>query len=242
MSGVAVVSGGSRGLGQFLVERLLSEGWQVATFSRTATEFITETTEKHPDTFHWKAVDLADSEALRGFVREAAKRFGRIDALINNAGSLQHDQLLVTMRGQEIEQTIAVNLTAPVVLAQACARAMIKNGSGNIINVSSVNSVRGYRGVAAYSAAKSGLDGFTRSLARELGPFGIRVNTIVPGFFESDMTQAVTEDNQERIKRRTPLGRIGSMVDVSNLVFFALSEKSAFVTGQRIIVDGGITC
>jgi len=237
----AVISGGSRGLGRVLVERLLADGWRVATFSRSANEFVKDLQAESPDTFLWEAVDLTDTAALRAFVRAVVRRFGRVDLLVNNAAVL-HQELFLTTSAAKIEELIAADLVAPITLAQSCARAMTRNGGGQILNVSSINAVRGYRGVAPYSAAKAGLDGFSRSLARELGAFDIRVNSIVPGFFDSDMTVEVTENNRERIQRRTPLGRLGDVGEIADAVLYLTSPGASFITGQAIVVDGGITC
>ena len=236
---VAVVSGGSKGLGRVLVERLLKEGWRVATFSRAANEF-TETMAESDD-FHWAPADLTDPASLRAFVSGVVTRFGRIDLLINNAGVL-HQELLLTMSADRIANLIATNLVAPITLAQACARAMTRTGGGTVINVSSINAIRGYRGVSVYSAAKAGLDGFSRSLARELGSFNIRVNSVVPGFFDTDMTSQVTSENRARIQKRTPLGRLADIEEMADATLFLASSASSFITGQTIVVDGGITC
>jgi len=211
VSRVALVTGGSRGLGRVLVERLLADGWQVATFSRTDNEFVKHTTESAGSSFWWQSVDLADRAALRGFVGAATRRYGRVDLLVNNAAVLTSQELFVTTPLHRLDTLVAANLVAPIVLAQACARVMSGQRGGHIVNVSSVNAIRAYRGVAMYSATKAGLDGFSRSLARELGPLGIRVNSVVPGFFDSGMTTDVTEANRERIARRTPLGRLADV-------------------------------
>ncbi|MFD5075726.1 SDR family NAD(P)-dependent oxidoreductase [Streptomyces sp. NPDC058371] len=238
----AVISGGSRGLGRLLVERLLADGWQVATFSRSANDFVKDTVAERPDHFIWESVDLVDRKALRTFVNSVARRFGGIDLLVNNAAVLNRQELFLTTSARQVDTLLASNLAAPIALAQACARVMSGSGGGQIINVSSINAVRGFRGVAVYSATKAGLDGFSRSLARELGPLNIRVNSIVPGFFDSDMTTEVTEQNRERIARRTPLGRLADVEEIANAVLFLASPQSSFITGQTLVVDGGITC
>jgi 3-oxoacyl-[acyl-carrier protein] reductase len=146
------------------------------------------------------------------------------------------------MRTQDIGEAVEVNLTAALVLSQACSRVMLRQGRGCMVNISSVNAIRGHAGVAVYSATKAGLDGLTRSLARELGPRNIRVNSVAPGYFESDMVKGLTEEQKQRIVRRTPLGRLTSAEDVANAVYFLVSEQAAFITGQILVVDGGITC
>src|SRR4029077_13679929 len=140
-------------------------------------------------------------------VADVAARFGRIDVLVNNAG-LASEGVLPTMRPQQITDVVGVNLTAALMLAQACSRVMLRQGDGCIVNISSVNALRGHAGVAVYSATKAALDGLTRSLARELGPRRIRVNSVAPGYFESDMVKSMTSDQKYRIARRTPLGRL----------------------------------
>lgn len=238
---VAVISGGSRGLGAILVQKLLQQGWQVATFSRNVTPFITETSRKAETHLYWEAMDLAEPQTLPGFVQNVVRRFGQIDVLIGNAGVL-HQELLLTTAPKQISTQITSNLVAPIMLVQACARAMCARKKGVIVNISSINAIRGYRGVAVYTAAKAGLDGFSRSLARELGALNIRVNSVVPGFFESEMTAQVTPRNVERIIERTPLGRVATAEEVAEVVLFLLSPAAAFITGQTIVVDGGITC
>ncbi|MFD6530636.1 SDR family NAD(P)-dependent oxidoreductase [Streptomyces sp. NPDC060184] len=242
MSPVAVVSGGSRGLGRLVAERLLSDGWQVATFSRSPSDFTEERQKTSPDAFLWEAVDLADHAALRRFVARVRTTFGRVDLLVNNAALLDGQELFLTSRPERIEASIAGNLTGPIILTQACAKVMSAQRGGHILTVSSINAVRGYRGVAVYSATKAALDGFTRSLARELGPLNIRVNSLAPGYFESALTSDVTDLNRERIKKRTPLGRLADPQEIADAIAFLVSSRSSFITGQTLIVDGGITC
>ena len=237
------MSGGSRGLGAALVSEFSQRDYGVATMSRATTTFIDKMKSGRDSAkrFHWATVDARDHEALRGFVADVAERFGRIDVLVNNAG-LASEGVLPTMRADEITETVDVNLTAALILAQACSRVMLRQGGGCIINISSVNALRGHPGVAVYSATKAALDGMTRSLDRELGPRKIRVNSIAPGYFESDMVKSMTSDQKERIARRTPLGRLATVEDISNAVLFLASDQASFITGQVLAVDGGITC
>lgn len=238
---VAVVSGGSRGLGRVLVERLVKDGWRVATFSRSANSFISEMATTGQDKFLWEAADLSAPETVSSFAKRAVGHFGQIDLLINNAGAL-HQELFLTTPPDQIAALITSNLVAPISLTQVCAREMTRQGGGVIVGVSSINAIRGHRGVAVYSAAKAGLDGFNRSLARELGPLNIRVNGVVPGFFDSDMTTEVTDANRQRILKRTPIGRLATVRDVADVALFLASSSASAITGQTIVVDGGITC
>ncbi|HEY4176411.1 MAG TPA: SDR family oxidoreductase [Kofleriaceae bacterium] len=239
---VAVVSGGSRGLGKAIVESLLEAGYRVATFSRTETDFIRELRSgPMAERVWWQALDATDFDGLRELVKEVRRRFGQLDVLINNAG-VAVEGVLPLMRHEEIHRVLAVNLEAAIVLAQACSRSMLAREQGIILNISSIIGSRGYSGLAAYSATKAGLDGLTRSLARELGPRGIRVNSIAPGYLETEMSSTLDPAQHKQIVRRTPLGRLGTVADVVGLVRFLLSPSAAFITGQTLVVDGGITC
>jgi 3-oxoacyl-[acyl-carrier protein] reductase len=238
---VAVISGGSRGLGQALAADFLKRGYDVATFSRKATSFIENSQREHPSSFYWEEIDGADAERVKRFVLAVAQRHGRIDVLVNNA-AIGADGLLTLMRFEEIHRAVAVNLEGAISLIHACARVMLAQERGSIVNISSVNAVRGHSGVSVYSATKAALDGLTRSLARELGPQGIRVNSVAPGYFESDMVSSLTDEQRQRIARRTPLGRLATPQDIVAAVRFLTDDDACFITGQTLVVDGGLTC
>lgn len=240
MNKVAVVSGGSKGLGFSICERLADEGYRVATFSRKSSEAIEALIARSEGRVYWQSVDIADPAQLADFMRNVRERFGRVGYLVNCAG-IANEGLLTMMKPREISRMLDVNVTGAIALTQACSKQMMVGGFGSIVNVSSVVGVRGFKGVAAYSATKAALDGFTRSLSKELGSVGVRVNAVAPGFMETDMTSELTPQQKARIVRQTPLGRLGNVDDVSSVVSFLLSDASAFMTGQTFVVDGGLT-
>ena len=242
---VVMISGGSRGLGLEMVDLFLSRGWRVATFSRKPSpeleQRLADAGGGEAPRLVWEAVDGEDDAALKGFVADVVKCWGRIDCLVNNAG-VGFDGLLTFMNRDDIDRLLDVNLRGAILLTQHATKPMIRRGRGAVINVSSVNAVRGHNGVSVYSATKAALDGFTRSLARELGPRNIRVNSVAPGYFESAMVQELNEETRARIARRTPLGRLARTEEIAEVVQFLASDRASFVTGQVVVVDGGITC
>jgi 3-oxoacyl-[acyl-carrier protein] reductase len=240
---VVLISGGSRGLGAAIARRCLALGHVVATFSRTAGPFVDEARARDGAgaRFHWDAVDARDDAALRRFVETVAERYGTVDVLVNNA-AVGRFAPFPLMRLEDIDETLRVNLRTNVLLARLCTPAMAARGSGCILNISSVNAVRGNAGVAVYSATKAALDGFTRALARELGPRNIRVNSLAPGYFESDMVGGLTERQREKLRRSTPLGRLATVDEIADAALFLISAGAAFITGQTLVVDGGVTC
>lgn len=242
---VAVISGGSRGLGLALVDVFLDRGWRVATFSRSETDEILDRLrvhdEKGTDRLIWRSVDGASADEIREMAKVVSNRWARIDVLVNNAG-VGFDGLLTFMRSDDIDRVLDVNLRGAILLTQACVKNMVRRGAGSVVNISSVNGVKGHSGVSVYSATKAALDGMTRSLARELGPRNIRVNSVAPGYFESDMVKELSEEATARIKRRTPLGRLARQSEIAQAVYFLASGQGSFITGQVLVVDGGLTC
>lgn len=219
------------------MRRLLDAGHDVASFSRNATEDVREIEKGFPS-FYFQQIDAARIDALVDFVAKARDRFGRLDALINNAG-IAHDTVLALMHDDAIQQMLDINLRSAIILAREASRVMLLQQSGSIVNIASIIANRGFSGLSVYAATKAGLIGMTHSLARELGPRGIRVNAIAPGYLETDMSGTLDENQRQQIVRRTPLGRLGTVQDVVPVVEFLISPGSAFITGQVMTVDGG---
>lgn len=220
---VVVVSGGSKGLGFGICRTLLSEGYCVATFSRKRTPELDGLIAASEGRLYWQAVDVTDQAQLSDFLRQVKQKFGRVGYLVNSAG-MANEGLLTLMKGNEVSRMLQVNLEGAIALAQACAKQMMVASFGVIVNVSSIVGVRGFKGLAAYSATKAALDGFTRSLAKELGSAGIRVNSLAPGFMDTDMTSELTDRQKARIIRQTPAGRLGTVADASSAIKFLLSD------------------
>lgn len=238
-----LISGGSRGLGATLVADYLAQGHRVATFSRHHNPFVNEL-QNHPhyaERFYWEALDTNNTALLAPWVERVQRHFHSIDVLINNAAKLS-ENLLVFSPDDDISRLLHSNVVAPIILTKACCAYMLAQNSGVILTISSINAIRGHKGVATYSASKAALDGLTRSLARELGPANIRVNALAPGFFETDLVAYLSADRRQQILKRTPLNRLGQLADVSRMAQFMCSDAASFLTGQTIVLDGGMTC
>ena len=238
-----IVSGGSRGLGKEIISSFLENtDICVSTFSRKKTTFIEELLEDDSlkSRFYYEPVDLLKQEKINNFVKNVNRKFGFIDTIFHHAG-IAIDSLLALQPEHDINKLIQINLIGTLILTKACVRSMLIKKWGRIINLTSIVGKSGYRGLSIYSATKAGLDGFTRSLARELGERGITVNSIAPGFLETEMIHGLNENQVNQIIRRTPLGRLGTPKDVIPIINFLCSDGAAFITGQSIIVDGGLS-
>jgi 3-oxoacyl-[acyl-carrier protein] reductase len=240
---VILISGGSRGLGAAIARRCLDSGHIVATFSRSSSPFIEKQQEQDPQRarFDWTAIDGRDDEALKRCVHRVVDQYGAIDVLVNNAAIGRFGSFPLA-RLSDITESLDINIRTNLLLARLCTPHMASRLSGCILNISSVNAVRGNAGVAIYSATKAALDGLTRALARELGPSNIRVNSLAPGYFESDMVGGLTNRQIDKLVRSTPLRRLGTIEEIAGAALFLISPAAAFITGHTLVVDGGVTC
>ena len=241
---LVLVTGGTKGLGLAFVQALLESDYAVATCSRSehAGEALDALIMQFGDRLSYAKLNVADTFAIPSFVKQACAKHGlqRPYALINNAG-VARDGVLATLPSIDIRRMVDTNLVGAIEMTRAVVQAMLRyGGPGRIINISSIIGSHGYNGLGPYSATKAGLDGFTRSLARELGRRSITVNAIAPGYMETDMSASLQPERRQQIIRRTPLGRLGKVQDVVPMLKFLLSTDAAFLTGQVITIDGGI--
>ncbi len=238
----ALVTGGSRGIGRAIALSLAKEGANVVINYARSEEQAKEVV-KEIEKYGAKAIALKANVANAKEVDEMAKKIeselGSIDILVNNAG-ITKDNLLIRMKEEYWQDVININLTGVFICTKAFARKMIKQKCGKIVNISSVVAVIGNAGQSNYCASKAGIIGFTKSIARELGGKGICVNAIAPGFIQTDMTNVLPEKVKEDMSKQIPLKRFGTDLDVANLVSFLASERSNYITGQVIHVDGGM--
>lgn len=235
---VVLVSGGSRGLGLAIVQHLLESGHRVASFARGGTPSMDKLTQLHPRDFLFRACDSRDLAALSEFMHEVEQQLGPVYGLVNNA-AVGQDNLLVHLNPGAIHDLLAINIEAPILLTRLVLRRMLLHGGGGrIINIGSICGARGFQGLTVYSATKGAMDAFTRSLAREVGARGILVNTIAPGFFESDMSRVLAPAQLESIRRRTATGKMTEEEQILPLLDLLLFSETN-TTGQTFVVDGG---
>jgi len=237
-----LVTGGSRGLGFAIVQDLLAAGYRVGTCSRQMSQPLQALLAQSQD-LYWEECTIGEEPAEERFFRAFLEWSGvpAYYALINNAG-ITGEGALATLPTSELARTIDVNLLAAVRISRLSVQTFLERaGPARIVNISSVLAVRGGSGLCAYSVSKAGMDGLTRSLAREVGRWEITVNSINPGYLETEMTATLDAGRREGIVRRTPLKRMGTVEDVTPLVRFLLSPGAGYITAQSIMVDGGIS-
>ena len=239
---VAFITGASRGIGRAIALTLSKAGTDIAGIDLNLDELKSAMKMIEDDTGR-KAIavqaDVADPASVAKGVEEAIKVLGRIDILVNNAG-ITRDNILLRMKDEEWDRVIKINLTGTFNCTKAVIKGMVKNRSGRIISIASVVGAMGNIGQANYAASKAGIIGFTKSIAREYANRGITANAIAPGFIETHMTKALSEEVRDALIKQIPMGRLGMPEDVAHVVEFLASDEAAYITGQVIHVNGGM--
>jgi 3-oxoacyl-[acyl-carrier protein] reductase len=239
-----IVSGGSRGLGLAMARVLAAAGYRVIAVARGNTDELGAASraaaEAGRGAIEFRACDLSDLKLIAPLVKTLRAEFGALYGLINNAG-LGTGGLLSAMRNQDIQRLIELNTVSPILLSKYVVRSMMTERDGRIVNIASIVATTGYSGLSVYSATKAALLGFTRSLAREVGPLGITVNAVAPGFIATEMTQELDQSQRDKIARRSALKRAADPIDVARSVEFLLSEAGRNITGTTLTVDAGNT-
>jgi len=238
-----VITGAGRGIGAEIARAFASQGAKVALISRNETSCGTAAKALNadfPGSSIFKGMDVADHEEVAAAAKEIAAELGGIDILVNNAG-VTRDGLLMRMKSEDWDAVLDTNLKGAFNMVKAFQRPLMKGTDPRIINISSVIGLMGNAGQSNYAASKAGLIGFTKSIARELAGRKVTCNAVAPGFITTDMTDELPEKIREDILSRIPLGELGSVADIANIVTFLASDKARYITGQVVAVDGGMT-
>jgi 3-oxoacyl-[acyl-carrier protein] reductase len=238
---VAIVTGGSRGIGAATAALLAEDGAAVIVSARDADRLERAVKEMTADgsTVVGVVADVTSREDTERLVETSRQRFGRLDVLVNNAG-ITRDTLLVRMKDEDWDRVLEINLRGAFLMTRAATKIMMRQKSGRIINVASTSGVMGNAGQTNYSAAKAGLIGFTKAAARELARWSIHVNAVAPGLIDTDMTAAVPETARQALLAQIPLGRSGTAREVAEVVRFLAGDGAAYITGQVLHVNGGL--
>jgi len=238
---IAFVTGGSRGIGAAIAKRLAKDGFHVVAVSRSIDklEAVCAEIKSEGGSAEPLAVDIADSKALSAAIEKIAETHGRLDVLVNNAG-ITKDGLILRMDDEDFDSVINTNLKSAFVAIRSAARPMMRSKGGRIINISSVSGVAGNAGQSNYAASKAGLIGLSKSVAKELAGKNITCNVVAPGFITTDMTDGLNDTIKDRVKEVIPLKRFGQPHEIAGVVAFLAGPDSTYVTGQVIVVDGGM--
>lgn len=237
------MTGASRGIGRAIAERLAADGRLVVLVSRTESslEEVCQSIQQAGGVAEVRACDIGNSEALTELIEAVASTHGRLDILVNNAG-ITRDGLMLRMSDDDFDEVINVNLKSAFVACRAAARPMMRGKFGRIVNIGSVTGVIGNTGQANYAAAKAGLAGLTKTIAKEFGSKGITANVVAPGFVETAMTEALPQQLKEEVIKNLPARRFGRPEEIAHTVSFVTSDLAGYLTGQVIVVDGGMVC
>ncbi|MBA2598058.1 MAG: 3-oxoacyl-[acyl-carrier-protein] reductase [Chloroflexota bacterium] len=241
-AGAAVITGGTRGIGLAVAKRLAADGYDVLLTYKGDTEAAQTAQRELADSGRQVeaiAADIASADGAGAAIEAAMQHFGRLDVLINNAG-ITRDTLLMRMNDDDWDEVLTTNLKGAFLTCKAAIRPMMRQRSGRIVNISSVIGQVGNAGQTNYAAAKAGLIGFTKSLAKEVGSRSITVNAIAPGFIVTRMTEGLPDEVKATLLERTPLNRFGTPEDVAGVVAFLVGPDASFITGHTLTVDGGL--
>ncbi len=238
---VALVTGASRGIGKAILHALAAEGFTVigTATSQAGADAIQKGLDSENLVGKGMVLDVTQNDSIKALLDNIKEAFCAPTILVNNAG-ITKDNLLMRMKDDEWNDVINTNLSSIYRLSKACLRDMMKAKTGRIVNISSVVGSSGNPGQANYAAAKAGILGFTKSLAQEVGSRGITVNAVSPGFIETDMTDELTENQQNTLLSKIPLGRMGNVKDIAGAVKFLVSDSAAYITGETIHINGGL--
>lgn len=241
---VALITGASRGIGSSIVRRLARNGMKVVlnyNASREHAETVADEIRKEGGDVLVAGCDVANPDSVQAMFDEIKHKVGGVDVLVNNAG-ITKDTAMYRMTIDDWNQVLSTNLSGSFHCIKAAAYDMMKNKSGRIINMSSLSSFYGAPGQANYAASKAGIVGLTRCLAAELGPLNITVNAVIPGLIPTDMTKKIPQGKMDTLASKIPLKRLGGTEEIASLVGFLASDEAAYITGQVISVDGGLSC
>lgn len=235
---VAIVTGASRGIGKAIAEQLIADGLFVigTATSDTGAEAISDYLAASGKGM---VLNVTNAESIQQLVKDVTATYGAPTVLVNNAG-ITRDNLMLRMKDDEWGDIIDTNLSSVFRVSKACLRGMMKNKKGRIVNIASVVGLTGNAGQANYAAAKAGIIGFSKSLAKEVGSRGITVNTVAPGFIDTDMTKALADEQREALLKGIPLARLGDAKEIAYAVSFLCSDKAAYITGETMNVNGGM--
>ena len=238
---VALITGASRGIGQAISLTLGKSGAIVigTATSESGADLISKIFQENNISGKGYALNVTENDQIESLMKSISDEFGSVDILVNNAG-ITRDNLLMRMKDDEWHDIMNTNLASVYKMSKAVLRGMMKKKSGRIISIASVVGAMGNAGQTNYSAAKAGIMGFTKSLAREVGPRGITVNAIAPGFIKTDMTDALPEEQKEFLANQIPLGRLGTVDEIAESVLFLAGDSGAYITAQTLHVNGGM--
>ncbi len=235
---IALVTGASRGIGKAIAQQLATDGFFVVG-TATSEKGATAISDYLKESGVGMTLDVTQTDSIQTVFSEINSIYGAPTVLVNNAG-ITRDNLMLRMKDDEWDDIISTNLSSIFRISKACLKGMMKNKKGRIVSIASVVGVTGNAGQANYSAAKAGIIGFSKSLAKEVGSRNITVNTVAPGFIDTDMTKALADTQREALLTAIPLGRLGQAEEIANAVSFLCSDKAGYISGETLHVNGGM--